>query len=570
LGDSPPNDLMQVTPGVVLSAVSAVVALPTAAYAWWGTDADSARPLAVANLAIFVWAGGNAFQVASESLGAKLFWVDVQYAAITVLPVALFGFAATYAGHRSWATPRILGILSLPMVGLALTAWFAPGLVRTEVSTATVDGVVRLERTFGTVFWLGWLYSTVLNVLYTGLLLRSVAAGSGLLRWQPAAILVGAVVPWGAQFAYLGGLSPVEPEAFFVVSGVAFVLAVSRFRLLDVVPTARKHVVERIDDPLVVVDAGDRVVDANAAARHLFDAPDTVVGLPPNALFDTHPDVAAWYRDDRPDRVLAVEAAGDTRHLDPRTIDVEGRATALLFHDVTSLERKNEALEGIATTISHDLRNPLTVAQGYVDLARAGDGEALDEVDEALDRMDAIVSDVLALARRDGALDREAVSLAEAARLAWGTVDTGDATLAVADDATLDADPSHLRSLLENCFRNAVEHGSPCNRTEAGGAVEHGSTSNRTETGDAGEQGDAGVTVTVGGLDDGGFYVADDGPGIPEADRDDVFEQGYTTSADGTGFGLAIVRRVADAHGWKISVGESEAGGARFEFRTGE
>ena len=65
-----------------------------------------------------------------------------------------------------------------------------------------------------------------------------------------------------------------------------------------------------------------------------------------------------------------------------------------------------------------------------------------------------------------------------------------------------------------------------------------------------------------------GFYVADTGPGIPPSDREDVFEAGYSTSEDGTGFGLRIVGQIADAHGWEITVTESEngEGGARFEF----
>ncbi|OYR57107.1 hypothetical protein DJ71_26370, partial [Halorubrum sp. E3] len=69
----------------------------------------------------------------------------------------------------------------------------------------------------------------------------------------------------------------------------------------------------------------------------------------------------------------------------------------------------------------------------------------------------------------------------------------------------------------------------------------------------------------VGDLPDG-FYVEDDGPGIPEAERDDVFESGHTTAEDGTGFGLAIVREIVEAHGWSVAVAEGAAGGARFEF----
>jgi len=104
-----------------------------------------------------------------------------------------------------------------------------------------------------------------------------------------------------------------------------------------------------------------------------------------------------------------------------------------------------------------------------------------------------------------------------------------------------------------------VEHDSTSPRSQApDDAVEHDSTSPRSQAPD-----DA-VTITVGDLSDG-FYLEDDGPGIPESEHDTVFDAGYTTSEDGTGFGLSIVERVAEAHGWEIRVGESEAGGARFE-----
>jgi signal transduction histidine kinase len=80
------------------------------------------------------------------------------------------------------------------------------------------------------------------------------------------------------------------------------------------------------------------------------------------------------------------------------------------------------------------------------------------------------------------------------------------------------------------------------------------------------EHGDKAVTVVVGNLNDG-FYVADDGPGIPETVRNEVFEAGYSTATEGTGFGLNIVQKVVDAHGWDVQIAKSESSGARFEFR---
>jgi PAS domain S-box-containing protein len=208
------------------------------------------------------------------------------------------------------------------------------------------------------------------------------------------------------------------------------------------------------------------------------------------------------------------------------------------------LQRQNERLEQFASAVSHDLRNPLNLADGRLVLAldAVEDGseaaEELAEVEWALDRIDRLIEEVLTLAREGQEPDdTEQVALADVLEAAWSTTAEGEAELVVtADPGTVDADRDRLVRLLENLFRNAVEHAGPDSRVSVG----------PTES---------------------GFYVADDGPGIPPSERDRVFDSGYTTARDGTGFGLAIVRELAEAHGWTVRLDESEAGGARFEFR---
>ena len=205
------------------------------------------------------------------------------------------------------------------------------------------------------------------------------------------------------------------------------------------------------------------------------------------------------------------------------------------------LERENERLERFASIVSHDLRSPLTVARGRLNLAAEDcESEHLGAATRAIERTDAIVEDVLTLTR-DGQTvcdaEREPVELAELARTCWESVDSTAATLAISATGTVVADRSRLRRVLENLFRNAIEHVGP------------------------------GVSVTVEDIE-GGFAVADDGPGIPESDRESVFETGYTTSRDGTGLGLDIVQDILDAHGWTVDLATAENGGARFEIRT--
>ncbi len=201
------------------------------------------------------------------------------------------------------------------------------------------------------------------------------------------------------------------------------------------------------------------------------------------------------------------------------------------------LSRQNERLDEFASVVSHDLRNPLNVATGRLDLAKTEcDSAHLDEVENAHERMKSLIDDLLTLARQGASVsEHETVPLGTVAERCWQTVKTSDATLKVTTDRTISGDSSRLRQALENLFRNAIEHG--------------------------GED----VTVTVGELEDG-FFVEDDGPGIPEGEREAVFEAGYTTSETGTGFGLGIVSKIVEAHGWDISVTEGATGGARFEI----
>ena len=216
--------------------------------------------------------------------------------------------------------------------------------------------------------------------------------------------------------------------------------------------------------------------------------------------------------------------------------------TAQKAHEA-QLQREVERLDKFAGIVSHDLRNPLNVAQGYIGLIAEEcdtDHEHIDTVRNALERMNELITDTLTLARQGRTVNEtEPTDLGSIARESWRNADTGSAVLDVPDELTIHTDPERFRSVLENLFRNSVEH--------------------------AGDD----VTVTVGALPNrAGFYVEDDGPGIPDDDRDDIFEAGYSTATGSSGFGLTIVKEIAEAHGWVVSVTDGTNGGARFEFTS--
>jgi PAS domain S-box-containing protein len=220
------------------------------------------------------------------------------------------------------------------------------------------------------------------------------------------------------------------------------------------------------------------------------------------------------------------------------------------------LRRQNDRLDQFAGVVSHDLRNPLNVILGRLDPARrSGDPEHFDAIERSAERMERLIEDLLTLAREGETVgEGEPVSFGRAVDRAWRNVDTGESTLElVGDGGTVLADSSRLASLLENLFRNAVEHGL-------------GAETDREPD----------LTVRTGLLEEGGgdpsgdprrgFFVEDDGVGIPEDECVRVFEEGYTNSPDGTGLGLVIVEGIADAHDWDVDVTTGELGGARFEI----
>ncbi|WP_170977329.1 PAS domain-containing protein [Halorussus salinisoli] len=203
------------------------------------------------------------------------------------------------------------------------------------------------------------------------------------------------------------------------------------------------------------------------------------------------------------------------------------------------LELRTERLNQFASMLAHELRNPVTIGQIYSQqLPDDTDAEAVEYVTEAFDRIEDIIDVMLVLTRNHDAIgERAPVALNEEAQAAWADVDAPDAVLNIEIDQTIQADETYIRHLFRNLLENAVEHGG------------------------------RDVTITVGELPTG-FYVADDGVGIPPEERDTVFDEGYTTAAEsgGTGLGLAFVREVADVYDWTCAVTESAADGARFEF----
>ncbi|WP_135806685.1 PAS domain S-box protein [Halorussus marinus] len=342
-------------------------------------------------------------------------------------------------------------------------------------------------------------------------------------------------------------------------------------------------------DGIIMLDDDSTVRYANPAVERILGyEPDELVGaskmtIIPERLREVHAEALQRYLETGRKHIdwTYVELPG--RHADGHEVplavslnDFEHAGEHYFvgtFRDISDrkaaereLERQNDRLERFASMLAHELRNPLEIARVSVELLDGGDEATREEIADALGRIDEIIDVLLAIARDRELIEGvEAVALAGVAADAWADIETGAATLENDAEAVVRANPSHLRHLLENLFRNAIEHGSTSDGPSDDGDSEP----------DSADSDDAPVTVRIGDLSDpdprsdapvGGFYVEDTGSGIPESQRAAVAEPGFTTDEAGIGLGLTFVAELAAAYGWEWSITESEAGGARFEF----
>ncbi len=211
-------------------------------------------------------------------------------------------------------------------------------------------------------------------------------------------------------------------------------------------------------------------------------------------------------------------------------------------------EAEQLALLGkIAAGLAHEIRNPLGSIAGSIELLKSSSGlneedrQLCDIVQREALRLGDLVGDMLDLSRTR-APDMASTDIAETAseivKLAKQSGRGRDVNVEYAGLAHLSvtADAGQTRQLAWNLVRNAVSVSPP-------GAV---------------------VTVTVERRNhDATLSVHDDGPGIPEEARVHLFDQFFTTRSHGTGIGLAVVKRILDAHGWNIEI-ESDDGGTTF------
>src|SRR5262249_22565108 len=550
---------------------------------------------------VVVWSFAYALELSSATLPAKLLWTRVEYLGIVVLPAAWFAFACQYTGHESWIGRRVIALLAIEPLVILVLIWTNEyhGLFWRAVALAPGDSLFAGRSTRGIGYWVHAVYTYLVLLSGTILLIRAFIRSPGMYRGQATGLLLGALVPWVSNGLYLAGLNPLAPLELtpfaFLITGMVIALAVFRFHLLEIVPVGRDRVIEEIEEGMLVLDGDNRIIDINPAACQLIGrSARESIGQPAATILARWPAAITQYRQiAATHEELTIVEGARPRYFDLRisplrtyTGHVGGRV--IVIHDITegkeaevALAKGKETAEGASrvksaflATMSHELRTPLTTILGLSELLQVGEyGTLTPEQKETLDRIMhscqdllSLINDVLDMSKIEaGKLDLHLADVditaqvdAVVARLGPLIEEQGNTLMVQYPTGlgTMQTDTTRLRQVLFNLLHNAnkfTKHG----RISLNVTLEAANSGNSTPLS---------TQFVV-------FEVSDTGIGMTLEQQQQLFrpfvqaDSSMTRNYGGIGLGLALSRSLCQMLGGDIQVQSALGQGSTFTVR---
>ncbi len=290
------------TPYILPLLAAALISGWVALYAWSRRTNSGAIGLTLLATAVAEWSIGYALELAGADLETKVFWGKLQYLGIVLVPLMWVGFTFHHADQAKWLTFRAMGTLSIvPIITFLLVLTTeSHGLVWTKIGIISTENFSVLQVSYGAWFWVHTVYSYILLLTGTGIVIRSVGRMKGIYRRQSVALLLAVLAPWIGNAIYLFDLGPVPnldltPFAF-TITVVAFTWGIFGFQLVDLSPIGRATVVDEMESGMIVLDMANRIVDINPSAlRALGMTNNDVLGRKARDIFAAWPDLTERY-----------------------------------------------------------------------------------------------------------------------------------------------------------------------------------------------------------------------------------------------------------------------------------
>lgn len=584
---------------------SLILTVAVGVYAWRHRQLPGIRTFVYVLLAEMSWIIGYIFELSSSTLTSKIFWDNFQFIGSMLVPLLLMFFAYEFTGQEKRLPYRTRFILLTPVVLFLLMLYTNPlhGLARTPTARIIPGRPFdTLIYDFTVPMWFSFVYSYLSFLVAIVLFIRNLSRQHRLFRAQTLIILLGFIFPFLGSFpAVIGvlifGQRDITPYTLGF-GNLIFAWGLFRYGLFEITPIARDAVMEFMNDGAIVVDAQSRVVDINPAALvGLEITANDAIGLPISQLLAGQHRLIRLFQSEDPvhEDITFTSPGGRKFILDAFVSPLYDRNRKLIgrlavARDITEqrqaeeqlhqaydelelrvqkrtsdleaanrdLEQKNAELERFTYTVSHDLRSPLVTISAYLGYLRqdisAGNIERLkkdtERIASAVDKMDKSLKDLLELSRIGRMVNplqtiqfQDLVD--DALDIVRGRLDAGGITVLTHSNLpSVHGDKPRLTEVLQNLIDNAAKF--------------------------MGDQPEPKIEIGMNGEIDGNsvFFIRDNGIGIDPKYHEQVFGlfNRLDPRVEGTGVGLALVKRIIEFHGGRIWVESEQGKGATFYF----
>lgn len=562
---------------IVFMSLTTVLSALITLWVWQRRHNSQAVYLILSTLSVTLWSAGYLIELTQRDVTGLSFWNRVQYLFIQMTLFTWTAFVVQYTGHGQWLTPRRMIAAAVIPAMTVLLAWTNDwhGLVWREITLNTAGAVPNTLAVRGPWYWVTVIYSYLLILLATWLLIRTLIRSPELYRRQAGTLLIGVLAPWVANILHIADLEPIpglELTTFaFTLTNLTFAWNLFRNRLLDIMPVARALVVERMRDAVIVLDRQRRIVDLNPAAQRLLGKTDSEsIGEPIEILVSDWPEFLAYCCLSDHAQAEIERGTGQARQVfNMNLYPLSGRrgqsnGALIVLHDITEQARAAEQreqlireLDAFAHTVAHDLKNPLTSLIAYSDLL-ASRYERLDS-----EQVKRYLATIVQTGFKMNNIIDELLLLASVRNQAEVKITPLDMQQIVGNARR------RLRMLIENAQAEIIEPETwPVALGHAGWVEEVWAN----YLSNAIKYGGQPPRIWMGATQQGQhirFWVRDNGAGIAPEKHSQLFAMFARLDqikAEGHGLGLSIVQRIVTRLGGEVGVESQEGEGSTFWF----
>lgn len=377
----------------VLYATGALTALVVMAYSWPRRHKPAARPLLLLVTGVAIWLFSNLVEARFLAEAPRLFWNNMQYLGIVMVPTGWFLFTVVYTDRTKWLNKRTASLLFIEPILIVILVWTSQWhtIFRQFMVLNLDERYPFWEWAPGPAFWVHTAYSYLLLIGGIVVLVQAYLQSASFYRRQIRVLLAAALVPWLANVLFLlaGGRNLDPTPIAFAVTVAMLAWGIFSFGLVEIMPVAFAQIVQGIKDGILVLDKQNRVIYANPAFKRIVAASNDMTGKPIVEFLDRWPQLPQQFGDiHQVDTEISLSTEnGPVNHyqLSISPLYSEKKTASgrlIMLHEITQLKKTEHHLRDarqaaeaanrtkslFLATMSHELRTPLAAIIGYGEL----------------------------------------------------------------------------------------------------------------------------------------------------------------------------------------------------------